>query len=111
MLQKFKSAENKVQQHAETIEAMKQEMEKMRLMVFEATDKLKKAQNEADTAKAQYVDIERTERTVRVDLEQVSKKVELQMKSDVTGSDQSWLALCKTFWYYNFSSFCLLIWS
>ncbi|XP_069112463.1 forkhead-associated domain-containing protein 1-like isoform X2 [Argopecten irradians] len=74
--QKFKSTENKIQEHQDLISKLKEELEKTKLSVFEEKQIQKKTQIQMDQTKAELVDVQRTERVVRVDLEQATKRLE-----------------------------------
>ncbi|KAK3583390.1 hypothetical protein CHS0354_040353 [Potamilus streckersoni] len=74
--QKFKSAENKLQEQSELINNLREELDKMKASVFEQKDVQRKLQLEIEKAKSEATDFQRAERVVRVDLEQATKKLE-----------------------------------
>lgn len=57
------------------IDSLREELEKTKSSLFQEKDVQRKLQTSIDEAKAQAHDLERAERLVRVDLEQVNKKV------------------------------------
>lgn len=73
--QKFKTTESKVQEQQELIDSLREELEKTKSSLFQEKDVQRKLQSSIDEAKAQAQDLERAERLVRVDLEQITKKV------------------------------------
>ncbi|XP_046360042.2 forkhead-associated domain-containing protein 1-like isoform X3 [Haliotis rufescens] len=74
--QKFKASENKVSEQLNLIGSLREELDKTKQMLFESKDVHRKLQGEVDAAKSQFVDMQRTERVVRVDMEQSSKRLE-----------------------------------
>ncbi|XP_052820992.1 forkhead-associated domain-containing protein 1-like isoform X2 [Mya arenaria] len=74
--QKFKVTENKVSDQQTLIDNLRVELEKTKASLFQEKDVQRKLQSSLDEAKSQAQDLERAERLVRVDLEQVSKKNE-----------------------------------
>jgi len=57
------------------INKLKEELEKTKLSVFEEKQLQKKQQIEADQISAELKDMQRTERQVRVDMEQATNRV------------------------------------
>lgn len=57
------------------IDSLREELEKTKSSLFAEKDVQRKLQTSVDQAKAEAQDLERAERVVRVDLEQISKKV------------------------------------
>lgn len=57
------------------IDSLREELEKTKSSLFAEKDVQRKLQQSVDQAKADAQDLERAERVVRVDLEQMSKKV------------------------------------
>ncbi|XP_046562957.1 forkhead-associated domain-containing protein 1-like [Haliotis rubra] len=74
--QKFKASENKVSEQLNLIGSLREELDKTKQMLFESEDVHRKLQGEVDAAKSQFLDMQRTERVVRVDMEQSSKRLE-----------------------------------
>lgn len=74
--QKFKTAESKIQEQTELIAALRDELEKSKTLILSETDAKQKIQSDLDTARTQVHDVQRTERMVRVDLEQSQKRFE-----------------------------------
>ncbi|XP_060586593.1 forkhead-associated domain-containing protein 1-like isoform X3 [Ruditapes philippinarum] len=74
--QKFKTTENKTQEQQTLIDSLREELEKTKSALFAEKDVQRKLQQDVDAAKADAQDLERAERVVRVDLEQMSKKNE-----------------------------------
>ncbi|XP_067659401.1 forkhead-associated domain-containing protein 1-like [Haliotis asinina] len=74
--QKFKASENKVSEQLNLIGSLREELDKTKQMLFESKDVHRKLQGEVDAAKSQFLDMQRTERVVRVDMEQSSKRLE-----------------------------------
>ncbi|RUS91056.1 hypothetical protein EGW08_001184 [Elysia chlorotica] len=74
--QKFKTVEAKQQEHLDTITALRAELDKVKAAVTVETEIAKKNQSELTAARAQVTDIQRTERVVRVDLEQCQNRLE-----------------------------------
>lgn len=75
MHQRFKEAENKNSTQFNTIAALREEIETLKKGLFEEKETRRKLQAEADTNKSQFLDMQRTERVVRIDLEQAQKTV------------------------------------
>ncbi|XP_064642257.1 forkhead-associated domain-containing protein 1-like [Lineus longissimus] len=73
---KFMSAENKLQEASENVKALKEELEKMKNDQDAEAQNYKKLQAELDNSKSQLTNLQRTERTVRVDMEQTSRRLE-----------------------------------
>ncbi|XP_052213963.1 forkhead-associated domain-containing protein 1-like isoform X2 [Dreissena polymorpha] len=74
--QKFKTTESKVAEQQTLIDSLREELEKTKTTLFAEKDVQRKLQGLIDEAKSQAQDLERAERLVRVDLEQLSKKNE-----------------------------------
>ncbi|XP_074654720.1 uncharacterized protein LOC141908523 isoform X2 [Tubulanus polymorphus] len=74
--QKFKAAENSVQEQKELVSSLKEELEKIKENTSKDTTNLKKMTAELDQVKAQLLDTQRSERQVRIDNEQTSKQSE-----------------------------------
>lgn len=75
--QKFKTAENKMQEQEELINTLKQELEKSKVSIFDEKSQQKKLETQIDQLKSELSDVQRTERVVRIDLEQATKRVGL----------------------------------
>lgn len=75
--QKYKTAENKMQEQEELINTLKQELEKSKVSIFDEKSQQKKLETQIDQLKSELSDIQRTERVVRIDLEQATKRVGL----------------------------------
>lgn len=74
--QKYKTAENKMQEQEELINTLKQELEKSKVSIFDEKSQQKKLETQIDQLKSELSDIQRTERVVRIDLEQATKRLE-----------------------------------
>ncbi|XP_025083413.1 forkhead-associated domain-containing protein 1-like [Pomacea canaliculata] len=74
--QRFKSAENKISDQFNTITALRDELEKLKQSLFEEKDARRQIQAQADANKSQFLDMQRAERVVRIDLEQLQKEFE-----------------------------------
>ncbi|XP_048767224.2 forkhead-associated domain-containing protein 1-like isoform X2 [Ostrea edulis] len=74
--QKFKTAENKMQEQQELINTLKQELEKSKVSIFDEKSQQKKLETQIDQLKSELSDVQRTERVVRIDLEQATKRLE-----------------------------------
>lgn len=75
LFQKFKTAESKVQEQTDLVAALRDELEKSKASFLSEKDAQKKILADLEAAKAQVHDIQRSERVVRVDLEQSQKRV------------------------------------
>ena len=73
--QKYKTAENKMQEQEELISTLKQELEKSKVSIFDEKSLQKKLETQIDQLKSELSDVQRTERVVRIDLEQATKRV------------------------------------
>lgn len=74
--QRFKGAESKISEQFYTISSLREELETLKQSLFDEKDQRRKLQTEADTNKTQFLDMQRAERVVRVDLEQAKKELE-----------------------------------
>ncbi|KAK3757836.1 hypothetical protein RRG08_049118 [Elysia crispata] len=74
--QKFKTVEAKQQEHLDTITALREELDKVKAEVTVEAELAKKNQSELTAARAQVTDVQRSERVVRVDLEQCQNRLE-----------------------------------
>ncbi|GFS06405.1 forkhead-associated domain-containing protein 1 [Elysia marginata] len=74
--QKFKTVEAKQQEHLDTISALRAELDKVKAEVTVEAELAKKNQSELNAARAQVTDVQRSERVVRVDLEQCQNRLE-----------------------------------
>nr|KAG5691839.1 hypothetical protein BaRGS_033443 [Batillaria attramentaria] len=74
--QRFKGAENKISEQFNTISTLREELENLKQSLFDEKDQRRKFQTEADSNKTQFLDMQRAERVVRVDLEQAKKELE-----------------------------------
>ena len=57
------------------MEALKEELESMKNSLFEEKETKRKLQAEADASQSKFLDMQRSERVVRVDLEQLQRTV------------------------------------
>ena len=80
-LQKYKTAENKMQEQEELISTLKQELEKSKVSIFDEKSQQKKLETQIDQLKSELSDVQRTERVVRIDLEQATKRVTIPSDS------------------------------
>lgn len=74
--QRFKGAETKISEQFNTIQAMKGELESMKNSVFDEKEAKRKLQAEADGNQSKFLDMQRAERVVRVDLEQTQRTLD-----------------------------------
>lgn len=74
--QRFKGAESKISEQFNTISTLREELETLKQSLFDEKDQRRKLQTEADSNKTQFLDMQRTERVVRIDLEQTKKELE-----------------------------------
>ncbi|GFO36050.1 forkhead-associated domain-containing protein 1 [Plakobranchus ocellatus] len=74
--QKFKTVEAKQQEHLDTIAALRVELDKVKAELTSETEVSKKQQSELTASRAQVTDVQRSERVVRVDLEQCQNRLE-----------------------------------
>ncbi|XP_022340674.2 forkhead-associated domain-containing protein 1-like isoform X1 [Crassostrea virginica] len=74
--EKYKTAENKMQEQEELISTLKQELEKSKVSIFDEKSLQKKLETQIDQLKSELSDVQRTERVVRIDLEQATKRLE-----------------------------------
>ncbi|KAF6038934.1 hypothetical protein EB796_002768 [Bugula neritina] len=72
----FKNAENKIQELTDGMKTMKAEMDRKEARLAESSAEQMKLQSEVQHCKAEFLDAQRAERAIRVDLEQVNKKAE-----------------------------------
>lgn len=79
--QKYKTAENKMQEQEELISTLKQELEKSKVSIFDEKSLQKKLETQIDQLKSELSDVQRTERVVRIDLEQATKRVPISSDS------------------------------
>lgn len=79
--QKYKTAENKMQEQEELISTLKQELEKSKVSIFDEKSLQKKLETQIDQLKSELSDVQRTERVVRIDLEQATKRVPIPSDS------------------------------
>ena len=79
--QKYKTAENKMQEQEELISTLKQELEKSKVSIFDEKSLQKKLETQIDQLKSELSDVQRTERVVRIDLEQATKRVTISSDS------------------------------
>lgn len=66
-----------MQEQEELINTLKQELEKSKVSIFDEKSQQKKLETQIDQLKSELSDIQRTERVVRIDLEQATKRVGL----------------------------------
>lgn len=74
-LQKFKLAENKLQEQLDIITGLRAELDRSKSEIFSERENQRKLSSDLDNVRAQLQDVQRTERVVRVDLEQTQQKV------------------------------------
>ncbi|XP_059145230.1 forkhead-associated domain-containing protein 1-like [Physella acuta] len=74
--QKFKTAESKVQEQTDLVAALREELDKSKASFLSEKEAQKKILADLEAAKVQVHDIQRSERVVRVDLEQSQKRFE-----------------------------------
>ncbi|KAL8571126.1 hypothetical protein ACOMHN_010587 [Nucella lapillus] len=74
--QRHKVSDNKITDQFNLITSLREELENLKTSVFEEKDARKRLQSEADSNRSQFLDVQRTERVVRVDLEQTQKRSE-----------------------------------
>lgn len=115
--QKYKTAENKMQEQEELINTLKQELEKSKVSIFDEKSQQKKLETQIDQLKSELSDVQRTERVVRIDLEQATKRVGLWSPSHPMfyyilhlhmATDLHWSVEYLIFWKtYSISMNCL----
>lgn len=66
-----------MQEQEELINTLKQELEKSKVNIFDEKSQQKKLETQIDQLKSELSDVQRTERVVRIDLEQATKRVGL----------------------------------
>lgn len=66
-----------MQEQEELINTLKQELEKSKVSIFDEKSQQKKLETQIDQLKSELSDVQRTERVVRIDLEQATKRVGL----------------------------------
>lgn len=74
-LQKFKLAENKLQEQLDIITGLRAELDRSKSEILSERENQRKLSSDLDSVRAQLQDVQRTERVVRVDLEQTQQKV------------------------------------
>lgn len=73
--QRFKGAENKISDQFNVITSLREELESLKTSLLEEKDARRTLQAEADSSRSQFLDIQRAERVVRVDLEETKRTV------------------------------------
>nr|XP_006812789.1 PREDICTED: forkhead-associated domain-containing protein 1-like [Saccoglossus kowalevskii] len=73
---KLKGAENTITEHADTMETFKNEIERLKQLLEEHKLVEVKLKAELEHAKSQFLDMQRSERLGKVDMEQVQKRLE-----------------------------------
>ncbi|BFZ23626.1 hypothetical protein BsWGS_26664 [Bradybaena similaris] len=74
--QKFKLAENKLQEQLDIITGLRAELDRSKSEILSERENQRKISSDLDSMRAQLQDVQRTERVVRVDLEQTQQKNE-----------------------------------
>ena len=69
-----------MQEQTDLIASLKAELEKSKICVYEEKQTQKKLEKDTELATAELKDIQRAERLVRVDLEQITKQVYMTVK-------------------------------
>lgn len=70
-----------MQEQEELISTLKQELEKSKVSIFDEKSLQKKLETQIDQLKSELSDVQRTERVVRIDLEQATKRVTISSDS------------------------------